>query len=155
MTTTYWLPDEFLDECYPAPNTDRNAFIQIIDGKPYLSPIEVDPGAPDFMELRRPLNDGASVAFCMFRSFGTHPLTVHDDGTVDKPGGISSEATTFLLDGDPDTISQSLDELISGMDSVDALAPGTYTVTAYDWSAPIPHIFRAHECGGHFVESGS
>ena len=127
--TRKWLPTEWLDEVVPEPQDSPDAFISPVGDSALELRAPTEPREDGFYVS--PLTEGQIVEFVAFDDYGTLQLTIHADRTFETDDPVPAGATLFMLEGEPDTISGSIEEMVRNLD--DPIDPGTYTVAAYSW----------------------
>lgn len=140
----FWMPADWLDEEGPVlSGVVPEAFIRTRDDGTYeLRELKHDVAnakAEEPGDYQISMTDGDIVKFCWHEHYGTIVARKHEDGRVTNHSKVSPQATLFYIEGEPETLS------ITPKDALDAVEPGTYTLEAYHWSAPLPFQFHAED----------
>lgn len=132
-----FLPAVWVDEAIPSPQRDVNDFIhRLADGSWILMPKDEEEQDEDFW--RQPLEPGQTIAFLTHEFYGWFTIHVAEDRSIDD-GGIPDKANCYCLDGDVDTLVDTLAELVENGDGA-PLEPGSHDITAYWWSDAETHF---------------
>lgn len=146
---TKYLPSAWLDEMNPETQSDPTAFLkhQTAPGHYLMEPVH-DPEDWTNDAYHVAVQVGQVVPFLTYRSYGTHIMTVAEDGRADAPT-VPADANCFILDHEADTFTSDLQEIAdNGIDATgDPLTPGNYEIQAWFWSDTETH-FRLVEQDG-------
>lgn len=136
-----FVPEEYMDEVTPPPRPSPDAWLlKTADGAWHLA-AEDDEAEGDV--AGPPLADGDVVTFGRNRVWPRFTLTVTEDGhRTSEP--VDPGCTLFCVPGDPDTLSLDLSELAAILRDD---AETESLVDGYDWSDPIPFLFKVGSDG--------
>ena len=157
MVTRTWLPMEWMDEVCPQTLPSPDGFLsRLDDGAWQIVPREVADGEDGWQSCITRLAPGQVVRFMWVEHYGFRTLTVRDDGTWSIDGsGFPDGTAHFWIPCDPDTLSESIDELVRGNDWRGPLEPGDHMIAGYTWSEPIAFEFVVDGATAGFVETGA
>lgn len=143
-----WLPAEYMDEVVPPLRASADAWIVVLDdGAPCLAG-EVDGGiAP------RQLVDGEAVGFQTCTDYGEATLTIAEDGSYTIKPPMPPEAQQVMAFGDLESMSPTIDELVTFLKHDGQLEPGEVRLFYYTW-ADAPAL-RFDAASRKFVPAGS
>ena len=127
MTELRYLPSAWMDESIPDPEEDPNSFIHRAGDNWFLRPTEEDEDDENYSQR---LQHGDIVMFDENRVFGDFTLIIEDDGRWLTTTHVPAQANCFRLERENETISHSIDDLISLME----MKEGEYSIDAYWWS---------------------
>ena len=146
---TKYLPTAWLDEYVPPAQADPNTFLcqSLPDRKWQLIAIEDNGDLDENWTI--PVENGQVIAFLAHRFYGTHTITIREDGQIDAPT-IPQDANCFILDQKEETFCDSLHELArNGIEANGTPLPaGNHDVSAWFWANTETH-FRAVIDGNH------
>ncbi len=138
-----WVPAAFFDEICPSPRPSPDAWLRISDHA-YL-----DGAADDLAPV--PVNEGELVTFHSLTNFPGGRLRWTGDphaATID--GVVAAEANCLAIDGDLDSVSESVDALTVHLRDC-GYEPGVYDVLVYSWCDGVTFLHR----GGILTRVGS
>lgn len=156
MVERKWLPAEWMDETVPTLGSNPADFLKRnTEGVLMLTPIDGKTDDPDEWPPSTPIQPGAVSGFCWTEQYGAATLTVEvgEDGRrwrcdVDYP----DTATHFAISGDWDTMTSSIEALVTGRDGEwgtegEGLDAGEYVIEAWTWSDPVWFRVKVLESG--------
>ncbi|MBD8556875.1 hypothetical protein IFT84_20405 [Rhizobium sp. CFBP 8762] len=144
---TLYVPREWVEKKYPAPQINPNDFLHRVDGQWTLQPTEHAADPENFTQHVIGLTPGDAIAFDQVRLYGKFTFTLTDDLSIKVDREIPDDANLFWLAGDGDTCSDTLAELATW----EELEPGHHEAECNFWSGPLYFRFRVASDGrGYF-----
>jgi len=153
MSNRLWIPSDYYEEWIPAPRPcPSDWIIKLDDGRFALVPADEDIVEPDLKILA----EGETVLFDWTVRIGVFDIKFDDAGawtsSAEIPRTFSEGTLLFWFPGDPDSVTEDLDDLLTNEFKSD---PEMYpaeevTIGCYAWGN------RAHKftfTAGQFVEA--
>lgn len=151
-TNRRWMPAEWLDEINTCLLDSPDAFIQRDNDRWVLRlPDDHEDRANEFYSME--VEPGQVVEFMWTEAYGDRVLTIAPDRsyTLDQP---LDPDTTHLYHYEEYYIAESIEELLEGGPSCDALPPGEHVLQTYRWSDAVPYRFDVDAEGrGRFLSA--
>ncbi|BDA85000.1 hypothetical protein Sa4125_25420 [Aureimonas sp. SA4125] len=153
-----WVPEFLVDEVSPPPRESPDAWtVRNIQHETTIIVGESADETHSDEPSTRSFEPGDIVSFCSFQDFGPITVRIHDDGSVDTLTPVHPRASLFWAEGDPDTLSFSLEEFArnwaANTPQRQPDEPETGVVEHYTWSQPQPFVLTTTSDGPNFLRA--